>query len=83
MNNDIKSETINLIKTKQYNPETLRKIKFGLMMLCSCGKAHHGKYDKCQQCMKRPCKDCGKGFIKGSKETCSSCMRKRTRKENQ
>lgn len=62
---------------RDFHPETLRKIKMGMLILCGCGTAHTGKYPKCANCMKRTCQQCGTRYIKGTERLCSACNKRR------
>lgn len=65
---------------KDFHPETLRKIKKGLLVLCDCGTAHSGRYEKCAKCLTRVCTVCNNSYRKGTDKLCSSCNKKRIKK---
>lgn len=61
----------------QLSKETLRKIKYGLIVQCECGRTHAGKYEKCQACRGRDCDRCGKRYTFNGSKICTTCVKKR------
>ena len=55
----------------------IEKVKNGILVLCPCGNTHAGRHLKCRGCLTSNCKKCGNPFIKGGKDYCSACIKKR------